>query len=83
MLSAFESQISWSAGGNLINKNLCLWATQAVEFHSQLAVNGFSEQKGRSLVSTLLALVFLGVDWKHQLPLIFVPSVPLPEQGNA
>lgn len=37
-------------------------SAQAVGFLSQLAVISFLEQQGRSLVSTLLALVFLGVE---------------------
>jgi len=35
------------------------WVAQAVEFLSQRAVNGFSEQR-RRLFSTLLAWFFLG-----------------------
>lgn len=59
--SAFESQ---GTEGTLINKCMCFWAAQAIEFLSQLAVNGFSEQE-RSLIFTLLALVFPGVGWKY------------------
>lgn len=64
---------SLEVGGAISLIKLCFSATQAVEFLSQLEVNGFPEQQGGGLASTLLALVFLGVDWEYQLPLIFSP----------